>query len=187
MGKTERNLAPRLLLNLARVCSAMFCYDWIVDDQSDRTSFEPYVAYLDGYLELRDELYKMRERMRRVWDISDSHDDLQGTGWILISIANSLSVSLCEFGRVLLSKSLFRCLWRQGDKCDLLLSRQRDVLPTRMLQMELYLMRTFRFYVNEKWEAFLYHHEQAMLFWDSFGVSSKQKTKQTERKIFFDV
>lgn len=171
VGKKERNLTPRLLLNLSRVCSAMFCFDWVVDDQADRTSFEPYMAYLDGYLELRDTLYLVRERMRKVWDISDSHDDLQGTGWILISIAQTLAVSPCEHGRVLLGKAYYRCLWRQGDKCDLILSRQREALPTRMLQMELYFLRAFRFYVSEKWEAFLYHHEQALAFWESFSVN----------------
>ncbi len=171
VGKKERNLTPRVLLNLSRVCSAMFCFDWVVDDQADRTSFEPYMAYLDGYLELRDTLYVVRERMRKVWDISDSHDDLQGTGWILITIAQSLASSPCEHGRVLLAKAYYRCLWRQGDKCDLLLARQRDPLPTRLMQMEMYFLRAFRFYVSEKWEAFLYHHEQAMSFWESFGVT----------------
>ncbi len=170
-SKKERLLQPRLLLDLARSCAALFCFDWIFDDQADRTSFEPYFAYLNGYLELRDELYTVRERMRKVWDISDSHDDLQGTGWIFINIAAALAVSPTEQGRVFLGKAYYRCLWRQGDKADMLIARQRELLPTRLLQMELYFMRAFRFYVSEKWEAFLYHHEQAMAFWESFGMT----------------
>jgi hypothetical protein len=170
-SKKERLLQPRLLVELSRSCAALFCYDWVFDDQADRTSFEPYAAYLDGYLELRDELYIVRERMRKVWDISDSHDDLQGTGWIFINIAAALAVSPTEQGRVFLAKAYYRCLWRQGDKADLLIARQKELLPTRLLQMELHVMRAFRFYVSEKWEAFLYHHEQAVAFWESFGVS----------------
>ena len=73
-------------------------------DPQARESEIDYLAYLDGYLELRDLFFVVRERMRKVWDISDSHDDLQGTGWILITIAQSLAASPCEHGRVLLGK-----------------------------------------------------------------------------------
>lgn len=69
-SKSERVSTVKLLVDLSRVCSAMFCFDWVVDDQSERTAWEPYVAYLEGYLELRDALYVTRERMRKVWDIS---------------------------------------------------------------------------------------------------------------------
>ncbi len=183
VSKKERLLVPRLLLDLARVCSAMFCFDWIFDDQADRTSFEPYYAYLNGYLELRDELYVVRERMRKLWDISDSHDDLQGTGWIFINIASALAASPTEAGRVLLNKAYYRCLWRQGDKADMLISRQKELLPTRMQQLELYFLRCFRYYVSEKWEAFLYHHEQAMAFWDSFGITRASSLMRQTRLL----
>jgi hypothetical protein len=48
----------------------MFCFDWNIDDQSGRTSFPPYIAYLEGYLELRDNLYILREKLRKVGLIS---------------------------------------------------------------------------------------------------------------------
>ena len=182
-NKNERLIQPKLLLDLCRVCSNMFCYDWVIDDQCGRTSFLPYQHYLYGYLELRDELYMSRERLRKLYDVSDSHDDLQGTGWIFISIAQVISVSEVEKARVLLAKAYYRCLWRQADKCDMLISRQHDMLPTRILQMELNYIRAFQFYVCEKWEAFLFHHEQALLFWESFGVSRASSLQRHSRLL----
>lgn len=171
-SKKERCLSVRVLLDLARVCSNMFVYDWVIDDQSGRTRFDAYIAYLEGYLELRDMLYILREKLRKIFDISDSHDDLQGTGWIFVSIASILAVSKAEQSRALLSKAYFRCLWRQADKSDMLLSKARDnPPPTRLLQFELAALKAFQYYVCEKWEAFEYHHEQALVFWRALKIT----------------
>jgi hypothetical protein len=114
--KGDRLLTVRVLLDLARVCNNMFCFDWTIDDQSGRTNFPPYIAYLEGYLELRDNLYLLRERLRKLCDISDSHDDLQGTAWILMTCAGTVAASPLQQFRVLLAKVYCRCLWRQADK-----------------------------------------------------------------------
>jgi hypothetical protein len=56
---------------------------------------------------------------------------------------------------------------------DVLLSRAQGSVPpsSMLLQFEYAVLRAMQFYVCERWEAFVYHHDQALLQWNAVGVT----------------
>lgn len=55
--------------------------------------------------------------------------------------------------------------------------------PSKLLQAELAFLRAFMYYVCEKWEAFVFHHEQALAFWHSLGVTRASSLQRHSRLL----